>query len=678
MKHYLILVVVHCVLFAPDLYAQASVRVEAGTFLRTWETMPLGLNLNTLTDGAGNLRPDARPLADAIGDTGVRYLRFPGGEKSDVYEWAAPPYEDPSTSGLLRKGDPNDWPFNDIRFWDPAADTWANDNYDFDEFMMDCQAAGAEAVISVAFDGMYKPATDLSTAHLTKEQALEMAVAWVRYANVKKKYGIKYWMLGNETWNGTTYAGAEPGWAKYGQDVAEFAAAMKEVDPTILIGINGDNSSQLDRALDECAHVIDFIDVHTYPAFYYYPEKPASERVAYYSTYTDYLDTLINPLDIVGTAQNAINQVSDPTDRERLFIAVMETSATGFSKTTEWSGTNNLGQALANFDILAQLAQDERVNIIQFWNSRWLPPYGDESHSYDLFTSTNELNASGKVLSILTDELLDGMVATESTDRVRTFATQSTDEQQLTVFLLNKDTLASPTELAVDGVSLTAKAGRSVFTGPEVAGVVTTYDMVDSVALNEGSVEVILPPTSLTVLRFGQAETSSKSLPVELINFRGEVSGEETLLEWTAVESADFLGYGLERRVASTAWEPLVFLTARHDDTETAYRFTDADAPSAYYRLRLEEADGTFNYSDAIWLDRPNDGLEAPYPNPTTGPVHVADRYRLTPYQVFSRRGRIVQQGTVPADGIVSLSGLPRGIYQLVLGESSRFRLVKR
>ncbi|MGB3799159.1 MAG: hypothetical protein WA952_05045, partial [Lewinella sp.] len=238
---------------AAEVSAQYEVRVDASTPIRSWEVPPLGLNLNTLTDGAGNRIPGARPLAESIAEAGVRYLRFPGGEKSDVYEWAAPPYTDPATSGLLRKGDTLEWPFNDDRFWDIEADTWANDNYNFDDFMADCLSTGAEPVISVAFDGMYKPPTEFNTATLTRDQALEMAVEWVRYANVTHDYGIKYWLLGNETWNGTTYAGAEPDWSVYGKDVAEFAEAMKAVDPDILIGINGDNKNDLSAVLAECA-----------------------------------------------------------------------------------------------------------------------------------------------------------------------------------------------------------------------------------------------------------------------------------------------------------------------------------------------------------------------------------------------------------------------------------------
>ena len=37
-----------------------------------------------------------------------------------------------------------------------------------------------------------------------------VAAAWVRYANVVHNYGIKYWEIGNETWQ-DSYMGANPG-----------------------------------------------------------------------------------------------------------------------------------------------------------------------------------------------------------------------------------------------------------------------------------------------------------------------------------------------------------------------------------------------------------------------------------------------------------------------------------
>ena len=89
---------------------------------------------------------------------------------------------------------------------------------------------------------------------------------WVRYANVTNNYGIKRWTLGNETDYGTSYAGDNPGATTYANDVVEFARAMKAVDPTIRIGINGISKELVPQTSWQLPKDdVDFLEVHTYP-----------------------------------------------------------------------------------------------------------------------------------------------------------------------------------------------------------------------------------------------------------------------------------------------------------------------------------------------------------------------------------------------------------------------------
>ena len=643
------------------LAAQVSVTVDPGRVTRAWDVMPVGLNLNTLTDGEGNRVAGARPLREAIAEAGVTYLRFPGGEKSDVYQWAAPPYDDPSTAGLLRIG-PSDWPSNDPDFWDLDANAWANDNYHFDEFMADCQSVNCEPVISVALDGIYKGVSADGATSLTREQALEMAVAWVRYANVTRGYGIKYWLLGNETWNGTTYAGQEPPYGTYGTDAAEFARAMKAVDPDILIGINGDNRTQLVNALNNCADAIDFVDVHTYPVY----------NVA---DYDEYLAVTRSPLDIVDVAQAAIDALPEAADRERLFIVMTETSATGFNpNTTEWDRGNNLGQAIANFDILATVASDPRVRFVQYWNSRFIAPDDGISHPYDLFTATNDLNASGQALTVLTGELLDEMVAaTTESGLLRSFATRSRDGELLTILLVNKSRETTPVSLAVDNYTATEPVQRLTLSGPAVTDTDIAYVREADEELAGGSIDLEVPPTSVTVLRLTGA--SLLSLPVNLTDFHGTVLPHAHCLEWSGRESGAFRGYGLEYREATGPWREADFFPATGG--EEKYHYHRAGGGRTYYRLRLEEADGTVRYSAVISLDDARSAVD-PYPNPTTGPLRVDRRLADTPYRIYGQRGRLLRAGRVDAGAALRLDGLHRGVYTLLLADGTQHRVVKR
>ena len=469
-------------------YGQADVSVTPGEVVHVLKENPLGINMNTWMDDQANRPSGAQTMSAALAASGLHFLRFPGGEKSDGYMWATPPYTDPATATLIRRG-PHEFPYAYPPIFDSLANTWTTDNYNFDEFMANCRAVGGEPVIAVAMDNIYKPA-EPGGSTLSRAQTLELAVEWVRYANVTKKYGIKYWTLGNETWNPGGYNGAVPDFRTYGADVREFATAMKAVDSTILIGINADGYDEFDRALDSCAAVIDFLDVHNYPCFGF-------------NSYTDYLRKDIGHSWIVEQAELAILYGNNAEERQHLFITLTETSAFGFVENSAWERGNNIGQALANFDLFAQLAADDRVRFSQYWNTHWIHEDAGLSYGSDLLTAENQLNASGRALALLSHGLLDEMVRTTSDGPVRTFATLRSDGGALTVFLLNKDTVTTPVELTLVDYLPRSRAGRSVFYGRDLTDTEPVYANLPDESLSGNLIDLELPATSVTVLRFG-------------------------------------------------------------------------------------------------------------------------------------------------------------------------------
>ena len=64
--------------------------------------MTIGINLDYFTDDDNYLKPAIR-TADALKAMGVKYLRYPGGNKSDFYFFSVPPYEE-SIPTLARTG----------------------------------------------------------------------------------------------------------------------------------------------------------------------------------------------------------------------------------------------------------------------------------------------------------------------------------------------------------------------------------------------------------------------------------------------------------------------------------------------------------------------------------------------------------------------------------------------
>ena len=90
-------------------------------------------------------------------------------------------------------------------------------NYQIDNYIFQARMMGAEPSITVRL------------LNGTPEQAAQL----VRYANIEKGYGIKYWSIGNEP---DLFIVRDQAWTPefYAKRWREFAVAMEAVDPTIL------------------------------------------------------------------------------------------------------------------------------------------------------------------------------------------------------------------------------------------------------------------------------------------------------------------------------------------------------------------------------------------------------------------------------------------------------------
>jgi hypothetical protein len=180
---------------APNARAQVNVTVDATTVVRTVDDRMFGLN-DAVWDGAFN-----DPLTmTALTAVDARFLRFPGGSTSDTYHW------------LTNMSDGNSF-------------TWATS---FDNFASTARAIGAQVIITANY-GSGTPSE---------------AADWVKYSNVTKGYGFKYWEIGNEcygTWeNDTQPLPHDP--VTYATRAVQYLQAMKAVDPTIKIGVVADAS----------------------------------------------------------------------------------------------------------------------------------------------------------------------------------------------------------------------------------------------------------------------------------------------------------------------------------------------------------------------------------------------------------------------------------------------------
>lgn len=155
-----------------------------------------------LNTGVGDEHMGDAKVSSLMKAAGVRQLRFPGGSGADGYHW--------KTHTMSDGG-------------------WVVPNTDFDHFMATAKKVGAQPILTANY-GSGTP---------------QEAADWVKYANVDKGYGVKYWEIGNEVY-GNGHYGNGKGWEtdthadkspkEYAKNLVAYAKAMKAVDPKVKIG----------------------------------------------------------------------------------------------------------------------------------------------------------------------------------------------------------------------------------------------------------------------------------------------------------------------------------------------------------------------------------------------------------------------------------------------------------
>ena len=308
---------------APRTAAQAAtatvnVVVNAREGLGTVSGTAYGLN-----QAVWDTNMNTQASVDLLGQAGVRMMRYPGGSYGDGYHWET---NTVSGGGYVAPGT------------------------DFDSFMSTTRAIGAQAIL-IANYGSGTP---------------DEAAGWVRYANVTKGYGVKYWEIGNELF-GNGYYGAN--WeldyhdsksaTTYANYVVRYAQAMKAVDPTIKVGavvtdpgnwpdgmVGAEDTGDWNRTvLSIAGPSMDFAIMHYYPN---------------HTTAADVLQQVkLLPGELAQLRQK-INQYAGPNG-PNIGIALTET-ASNFQSDTQVGG-------LFTADVYFAALENGVFNV-DYWNTR--------------------------------------------------------------------------------------------------------------------------------------------------------------------------------------------------------------------------------------------------------------------------------------------------------------------
>ncbi|SFD47560.1 cellulose binding domain-containing protein [Streptomyces aidingensis] len=402
---------------------------------------------------------------------GIGVMRYPGGSYGDIYHWE----DHTAPGGYVAPGT------------------------GFDEFMGTVRATGAQPMIIANY----------GTG--TAEEAAE----WVRYANITKGYGAKYWEIGNEIYGNGHYGSAweaddhpDKSPAEYARHVRAYAEAMKAVDPTIEIGAvlttpgdwpdgitgPGDTGDWNNTVLSMTADTIDFAVVHSYPG-----GATADEALDRVARLPGQLREVRRQIDRhagdrsaeIGIALTEVNSGVQQNSRPNALFAadVYLTALENGVFNVDWWNTHNGPTEVSTVDGDLDFNDFGLLSSGGCVDGVCQPPVNTPFHPYYGIKSLTTLGAPGDTL----------VAAASSSDRVSAHAVHQADGD-LSVMLINKDPDTShPVDLRYAGYTPAAQAP-----------VVHRYargdtDVTRIPAAADGS--HVLPPYSITTITVRPAAT---------------------------------------------------------------------------------------------------------------------------------------------------------------------------
>ncbi len=196
------------------------------------------------------------------------------------------------------------------------------------------------------------------------------------------------------------------------------------------------------------------------------------------------------------------------------------------------------------------------------------------------------------------------------------------------------------------GIAEVDVIGRSISTNNDCAGVASGLAYQDECGDCVGGTTGLTP----CALDANYEWKSSIVLPVELISFDGKLIENKTRLDWSTASELNVHGFDIEKSNNATDWENFAFVAANNQPSH--YREWDNQPFEGvrYYRLKIIDFDGSFEYSNIISVHRAAVASLNLYPNPTTQDINIefkTPNNSVTEIKVVDILGRIVFEKSI-------------------------------
>jgi alpha-L-arabinofuranosidase len=338
---------------------------------------------------------------------------------------------------------------------------------DTDEFMALCRQAGAEPIFVANLETGF--------VHGDVDGGVRMAAEWVEHCNRRNDYNVMLWEIGNETYlyNPGKHKRAKVTPEMYADAYLKYSRAMKVVDPSIRTGAIGPTRKEgwwtvvLPRIKDE----VDFVVVHEYFKSSWGAPGGRAEAIGRFRDYV----------------RHVVPDRAVP-------IALTEWNT---NKATE-------GSEFAQAIMVSEMALDYIAGGVD-WATFWPLRIGGKDWGTRalLDMETNEPRLRYRAFQLLSSNMGARQIETRLKGAaLYAFASRDEAGKEIQAFFVNRSTQDDATELTIriEGTA-PKRASAQALTAPSLDASEAAVAPV-AIAAKDGAWTCVLPPHSLTVVRF--------------------------------------------------------------------------------------------------------------------------------------------------------------------------------
>ena len=191
-----------------------------------------------------------------------------------------------------------------------------------------------------------------------------------------------------------------------------------------------------------------------------------------------------------------------------------------------------------------------------------------------------------------------------------------------------------------------------------------------------GSTPVSIPVSIIRKISFSN---SALPLPLRMVDFT--VSSEKAVvLSWKTVNEVNTSHFEIERSAAGAAYEKIGQVTSVNSVAGSNYSFSDQHPQTgiSYYRLKQVDADGKWEYSKVLTVNRTTSSVITLLPNPAGDYIRINSAATgRSNIKIYSSEGRLVLAGSYTPGEQISVIKLTPGMYTAIINDKT-YKFIKR